>query len=211
MQPTLIRAFAQELEKQAVNISTLQSYLTRRAGQGIGGASALRQSLAGSTAKTSREALQSMDGLQRFRLKGIAEGGKANRAMQALPERVGLGQTAQVTRQRVENAVKAEAAGANTRAGGVPLSKNYEGYMTPSRRAYSPQHAEEVMGLKPGQYTQKAGPTALMKPQESSISGSRSKITEDTVPSRPNIPKHVVPMKPTFRPPALGARRAAAG
>ncbi len=121
MQTALIRSFTEELEKLAVSIGTMQSYLSRRASQGIGGAAALGQSLRGSTARTSREALQSMDGLQRFRLQGVAEGGRANRAMQTLPERVGLGQTAQATRQRVEQAVKAEARGANTRAGGVPL------------------------------------------------------------------------------------------
>lgn len=199
MQPTLIRSFAHELEKQAVNISTLQSYLTRRAGQGIGGASALAQSLKGTTARTSREALQAMDGLQRFRLQGIAEGGRANRAMQALPERVGLGQTAQATRQRVEGAVKAEAAGANTRTG-VPLSKHYEGYMTNSQRGYSPEHAEAVMGLQPGQYSPKAGPTKLMKPTEEPVSSSGSRsISDVTVPSRPSIPRHAIP---TVRPPA---------
>lgn len=199
MQPELIRSLVHELEKHAVDISTLQSYLTSRAGQGIGGAAALAQSLKGTTARTSREALQAMDGLQRFRLQGIAEGGRANRAMQALPGRVGLGQTAQATRQRVEDAVRAEAAGASTRTG-VPLSKHYEGYMTGSQRGYSPEHAEAVMGLKPGQYDPKSGPTRLMKPSSEPISSSGTRSVSDvTVPSRPNIPRHAVP---TVRPPA---------
>lgn len=200
MKPTLIRSFAHELEKRAVNVSTLQSYLARRATQGVGGADALAKSLGGTTARTSREALQSMTGLQKHRLEGVLEGGKAHRAMQKLPERVGLGQVTQNTRQRVADAIKAEAAGERTRAGGVPLSKTYEGYATSSQRSYTPKHVEQVMGLEPGQHVPKEGPTKLMRPEKVSTTGSGSQSTSEvTVPSRPSMPPHMVP---TVRPPA---------
>ncbi len=80
--------------------------------------------------------------------------------------------------------------------------------MSNSPRSYSAQHAEQVMGLQPGQYNPKAGPTKLMGKQEPiSTSGSLS-VSEATVPSRPNIPRHMVP---TVRPPARVARQAVAG
>jgi hypothetical protein len=199
MQPTLIRAFAHELEKNAVNFETLQSYLAQRAAQGVGGAAALEKSLIGSSARTSREALQSMDGLQKFRLNSVLEGGKAQRAMQRLPQEVGLGSTTQSVRQRVGDAIKAETAGAPTRAQGVPLSKHYEGYMTRKQLSYSPEHVEQVMGLEPGTHAPKPGPTKLMKPTEEPISSSGSRSIEKTMPSRPVIPPHMVP---TVRPPA---------
>jgi hypothetical protein len=201
MQPTVIRSFAQEIEKQAVDLGTLKSYLAQRASQGIGGASALGKSLSNSTARTSREALQNMDGLQRFRLKSIAEGGRAQRAMAAMPEQVGLGKTTDAMRQRVGDAIKAEAGGLRTRAGGVPLSKHYEGYMTRSQLSYSPEHVEKVMGLEPGSHKLKAGPTQLMKPREEPVSSSGSRSIEATVPSRPSMAPHMVP---TVRPPARG-------
>lgn len=200
MQPTLIRSFVHELEKYAVNVSTLQSYLARRASQGVGGAAALGKSLGSSSARTSREALQSMTGLQKYRLEGVIEGGRAHRAMQKLPEQVGLGQTAQNMRQRVGDAIKSEAAGERTRMGGVPLSKHYEGYMTRSQLSYGPKHVEQVMGLQPGQHVPKAGPTKLMKSDKMPISPSGSQsVSEVTVPSRPSMPPHMVP---TIRPPA---------
>lgn len=198
MQPTLIRSFVHELEKQAVNFNTLKSYLAARAVQGVGGASALSKSLAGSGARTSREALQSMDALQKNRLRGIVEGGQLHRRMQRVPEQAGLGPTAQATRQRVEEAVRSETAGAPTRAGGIPLSKHYEGYMTPAQTSYSPKHIEKVMGLQPGQHVQKPGPTKLMGANPPTQSGSQS-VSEATVPSRPSLPPHMVP---TVRPPS---------
>jgi len=202
MQPTLIRSFVHELEKTALNPGTLRSYLAQRAAQGIGGAAALERSLGNTAARTSREALQNMSGLQRFRLRAVAEGGQAQRAMQRMPQQVGLGEATQGMRQRVGDAIKAEAAGVNTRAGGVPLSKHYEGYMSPSKTSYSPEHVEQVMGLQPGAHVPKAGPTKLMKPEREPVSGSQS-ISEGTMPSRPRA---ISGMVPTVRPPAMGDR-----
>lgn len=156
-------AFKDELEKTALGVNTLQSYLGQRAAQGVGGASALGHSLVGTAAKTTREAVQGMNGLQKARLGGVMEGGQAVRAMERLPGKVGLGQTAQATRQRVGQAIQDEAAHGNSRSGGVPLSKAYEGYMTNSRRSYNSDHVSQVMGLSPDQkWTPKGGPTKLM-------------------------------------------------
>lgn len=56
--------------------------------------------------------------------------------------------TTQAMQQRVHGAIQAEAAGAATRTG-QPLSKAYEGYMTSSQRAYSPEHMGQVLGSSP--------------------------------------------------------------
>lgn len=147
-----------------------------------------------------------MDGLQKHRLRGVMEGGKAHRAMQALPEQVGVGQVTQQTRQRVGDAIRAEGAGAVTRDPSRPLSKHYEGYMTDSKASYTPEHVERVMGLQPGQHKPKDGPTAFMKPREQTHIGSGSSsqsVSDVTAISRPKVPPHMVP---TVRPPAMGAR-----
>lgn len=157
------KAFVAEFEKAALGVGTLQSYLGQRAAQGVGGAAALGKSLAGTAAKTTREAVQGMGGLERHRLSGVVEGGQAVRKMQSLPGKVGLGQTAQQTRQRVGQAIQQEAATGGSRQGGVPLSKAYEGYMTPSQTSYNADHVQHVMGLSQDQrWTPKGGPTKLM-------------------------------------------------
>lgn len=162
MQPSF-KAFADELQKHALSLGTMQNYLGARAAQGVGGAAALGHSLAGTAASTTREAVQGMSGLQRHRLGAVMEGGQAHRAMQALPGKVGLGQTAAATRDRVGQAIKQEAQQGGSRTGGVPLSKAYEGYMTNSRRSYNTDHVSQVMGLsKDQQWTPKGGPTKLM-------------------------------------------------
>lgn len=178
----VISAFVSELEKTALNPSTLQSYLSRRAAQGVGGAKALGESLVGSAAQTSRQAVQGMSGLQKHRLSGVVEGGQAARQMERLPKQVGLANTTQETRQRVSKAIQHEAAHGGSRTGGVPLSRSYEGYATDSRRSYNPEHIGKVMGLGPEQqYVSKKGPTALMKPSASiSQSGVQERPTGAT-------------------------------
>lgn len=205
--------------KHAVSMNTLRSYLGARAAQGVGGASALGKSLAGSGAQTSRQAVQGMSGLQKHRLGGVVQGGKDVRQMQRLPEQVGLGQTAKDTRARVENAIKQERANpGSSRAGGVQLSRAYEGYMDASGKSYNPAHMEQVMGLASGSVKPlKGGPTALSKslsrpkakPQpHRGTSSATANMDEVTAPSTPNAlassgmrPSARPPARPTARPP----------
>lgn len=199
--------------KHALSMNTLKSYLGARAAQGVGGASALGKSLAGSGAQTSRQAVQGMTGLQKHRLGGVMQGGKDVRQMQRLPSQVGLGQTAKNTRARVEGAIRQEAANPGaSRAGGVPLSRAYEGYMTTSGKSYNPAHMEQVMGLAPGSVKLKGGPTSLMKPkprptrpQDGTFTGmDEVTMPEATVPSRPAAaaPSSSSGMRPSVRPTA---------
>ncbi len=154
------------LTKTALSLGTLRNYMAQRAGQSLGGANALTKSLGDVTATTSRQAVQSLDGLGKYRLNSVMENSRALRQSQNLPSRVGLGDTAITTRNRVGQAIRDEAALGGSREGGVPLSHAYEGYMSPEGRSYGGAHVEQVMGLPAGSYTPKPGPTALMKPPQ---------------------------------------------
>jgi len=188
-----LKAFRHELEKQALSPATLTSYLGARAAQGVGGAAALGKSLAGSTATTSRSIVQGMTGLQKHRLTGVLEGGQAVRSMQQLPQRVGLQQAAQQTRARVGQAIQQEAAaGMQSSRGPVPLSKAYEGYMSPATTSYTPQHVEQVMGLPQGSHTPKVGPTALMRPQRASAGETTVPAQSGVRPTRQAVDPHAV-------------------
>lgn len=186
MHSRTLHAFSSELQKTALNVSTLQSYLGARAAQGVGGAAALGKSLAGSPAQTTRQAVAGMTGLQKHRLGAVAAGGQAVRQMQSLPAKVGLQEATQATRQRVSQAIQHEAATGTSRQGGAPLSKAYEGYMSASNRSYAPAHVEHVMGLPAGSHQVRQGPTALMKPPQASA-------VDATVPAASGV-------RPTFRP-----------
>lgn len=169
----MVHAFRDELEKIALGVGTLQSYLGRRAAQGVGGAAALGTSLAGTAAKTSREAVQGMSGLQKYRLGGVMEGGQAVRKMEQLPNKVGLGPTTQAMRSRVGDALKDEAINGNSRKGGRMMSQKYEGYMTNSRRAYTPEHVGHVMGISPEQARiANRGPTKPMAAGNAGLPGN---------------------------------------
>jgi hypothetical protein len=183
MESKVFESFA----KHALALGTLRSYLGARAAQGVGGASALRGSLVGTRARTSRQAVQGMSGLQKHRLSGVAQGGKDVRRMQELPAKAGLEETAKRTRARVGQVIQQETTNpAAARAGGMPLSKSYEGYKTDSTMSYSPQHVEQVMGLAPGSVKLKEGPTAFMRPTPKAPTS-----TDVTVPSASRVRRRV--------------------
>jgi hypothetical protein len=81
---------------------------------------------------------------------------------------------------RVHSAIKAEAAGAPTRTG-QHLSKGYEGYMTGSQRAYSPQHMGQVVGTAP--IHMREGTTSYMKSLGSSAPAPSSLAHAATMPA----------------------------
>lgn len=143
--------------KIALSLSTVQSALAQRAAQGIGGAAALGRGIASAAergATSSRGAMQQLGGLAKHQLSAVAEGGTALRKTeQALANPV-----TQAARSRVLGAVRDEAAGAATRTG-APLSNAYEGYMTSSQHAYSPEHLGQVLGTAPVHL--KTGPSQL--------------------------------------------------
>lgn len=195
-------SFTYELEKIALGMNTFQSYLGQRAAQGVGGAAALKGSLAGAAATTTREAVQGMSGLQKHRLGGVMEGGQAIRKMEQLPNKVGLGPTAANTRQRVGDAIKEEGTLNNSRKGGNTLSAGYEGYMTNSRRSYNPEHVGKVMGITPEEAkVVSKGPTHLMK---GGLNNERSSAVRVSVPptnmaevTQPTVPSSVPPAMPS--------------
>lgn len=138
--------------KTALSPATLQSYLARRAAQGVGGAKALAQSSAIRGATGSRQAVQGLSGLEKFRLHGVQQGGLAARRV----EQAAANPVTQGMRSRVgtayESAVQAKPGVYNPR---VPLSQHYD-YGATAMAAqhgglhrplgYSSSHVDSMMG-----------------------------------------------------------------
>ncbi len=197
-------SFALELEKIAVSPSTVRSYLAQRAAQGVGGAAALGKELAGSSAATSRDLVHGLSGLQKHQLSGVMEGGQLINKMRALPGKVGLGDVAKQTRARVEGAVAQEAANPVSRKGGNMMSSSYEGYMTDKRRAYTPEHIGQVMGISPEAAKVKAkGPTVLMG---GSFNSEVPSVVKSKAPPT-NFAELTQPTRPTSEPPPAVVER----
>lgn len=191
--------------KVALNLSTVQSALAQRAAQGIGGAAALGRGIASAAehgATTSRGAMQQLGGLAKHQLSAVAEGGTALRKTeQALANPV-----TQAAQGRVLGAIRDEAAGAATRTG-APLSNAYEGYMTSSQNAYSPEHLGQVLGTAPV-HLKNTGPSQLAT-QVGTAPGARSAANTVVTP-RSGIRPRAGMTEPTVLAPTMIASKIAA-
>jgi hypothetical protein len=146
MDPATLRAFSSYLEKTAISGALIARVLSR------------------SGARVAPKIMKQVSGLSRasaspvsrMAVRGARESTALARASRALPQRVGLGQTARQTRARVAGAVRAETAAPHLarQARAAPLSKAYEGYMSTSRQPYTAQHVSRVMGISPAQAAQ---------------------------------------------------------
>lgn len=140
MHVSVLKSFGSELEKLSVSAATTLSLLQQRAAQGARIAPALMQRAETAAA----QGLTHTPAAVRQTALGAGESVRLQQATnQALQNPV-----TQAMQQRVHGAIQAEAAGAATRTG-QPLSKGYEGYMTSSQRAYSPEHMGQVLGSAP--------------------------------------------------------------
>lgn len=143
MDPLVFHAFTLELrEKLAVSAGRSLAVIERRMAQGARVAPSLlaeaRQAAAAGMATTPRAT--------RLTALGAADATKTQEFARGAAQRVGptTAATAAATPLRVEQALAVERANPAAVRTGQQLSPAYEGYMTDSRRAYSPQHKAHV-------------------------------------------------------------------
>lgn len=165
-----IRSFGGELEKLAISAGTTLSLLQQRAAQGARVAPALMQ-------RAEAAAAQGLTHTPAAARRAALGAGESVRLQQATQQAL-QNPVTQAMQKRVQGAVQAEAAGAATRTG-QPLSKGYEGYMTSSQRAYSPEHMGQVLGTAPvhlptGQthYMKQLGTSGTLPMGTASVPGS---------------------------------------
>lgn len=172
-----LKAFSSELEKLAISAGLVNQVLQRRVAQGARVAPKLLQ-------MSGQAATQGLAQAPAAARRAVLGAGEAVRAQQAT-QRALSNPVTQAMQQRVGNAIRSEAAGAATRTG-QPLSKAYEGYMTSSQRAYSPEHMGAVLGTAPVHMP--VGQTAYMRSVGTSATlpaGPLPAVPAATVPSNP--------------------------
>lgn len=133
-----------ESAKIALSAGTLTSYLSRRAAQGVGGASAVARAIP--QGGTSRAAVSQLSPLNAHRLGAVRSAGTAQTAMQ----RAAANPVTQAMRQRVGAAWERSVTGAPGVRGTTALSPRYDYGATAMSgakpMAYTKAHVNSVMG-----------------------------------------------------------------
>lgn len=155
MDRLVLSAFGEELrDKLAVSAAKALAVIERRVAQGARVAPKVMES----ARQAASAGLTSTPAVARRAALGAADSAKTQLYAASLPQRVGLADTAAATRQRVAEAIRAEAKNPAAARTGQYLSKGYEGYMTDVQRAYSPAHKAQVLGVSPASVAAPAAP-----------------------------------------------------